>query len=719
MNDSKKILSDVLSVNIMNSYGIKELIFDFDMSKINLIYSRNGNGKTSLAKSLFDLKKKGNKNTNKNKITKEKIKLSCSTQIHDFILFGKPDKGNVKDYNFGVDIFNVNSNLELDLEKFEKDLNEIKKHDVVKLFNSSKNYDFNLEDLIDILNIDSKLIEKIESSLSINEKDYKYIIANYSDIFSSTFEKLVNEDVYKKIIEYNHKYNEFVKKKTIFFDGASLKTMYDFMETIKNSNIFDNYNLISKKDNTTFVDFDSYKSIVELELNKLQLEISTYREKYGLNDIFKDKKLNFIENNIYFTNHILTFNDYLNLKKYVQNRELKKIKLILDEMSSSLKIYKDIYSKNTINFEKEWKKIDLEYKSIFKNSIKVELEKEKGEILSQAVFKAKFKLTNKNNDINIDDKNIDDTLSEAEKRCLYIFDILFKIEKIKTHENKDNIVLLFDDIIDSFDLKNKHGIIYYLKKIENSGLKALILTHDFSFFKLLNTKLFKKNSYIMNSNKGIIYLNPYKDFKSFKDYLIDKYKETNDIKYILGLIPVTREHSENSTNVNLFTHCLHIKRYKQPYTNQIKLTDIIQKLNITTVIQSNPKDQIYLESLYSVCDSITYDKVYATNHLLEEHLDKTCLAIGIRLILETKIIDWVNTNYPNNVDDIIKIKRNQTKHLLILYNKLINFKSELVFYEILSSDLIHSSGLNYEATFGYSLNYFKNAYESIKTLDLK
>jgi wobble nucleotide-excising tRNase len=56
-------------------------------------------------------------------------------------------------------------------------------------------------------------------------------------------------------------------------------------------------------------------------------------------------------------------------------------------------------------------------------------------------------------------------LSNGEKKALYILNIIFEIEERKK-TSMDNL-LIFDDIADSFDYKNKYAIIEYLRFCQN------------------------------------------------------------------------------------------------------------------------------------------------------------------------------------------------------------------------------------------------------------
>jgi hypothetical protein len=77
------------------------------------------------------------------------------------------------------------------------------------------------------------------------------------------------------------------------------------------------------------------------------------------------------------------------------------------------------------------------------------------------------------------------SLSQGEKKALYILNIIFEIEVRR--QAKQETLFVVDDIADSFDYKNKYAIIQYLQEIsEGPEFKQIILTHNFDFFRTVS-----------------------------------------------------------------------------------------------------------------------------------------------------------------------------------------------------------------------------------------
>ena len=78
-------------------------------------------------------------------------------------------------------------------------------------------------------------------------------------------------------------------------------------------------------------------------------------------------------------------------------------------------------------------------------------------------------------------------LSNGEKKALYILNVLFEMEARRAAGRETLFVI--DDLADSFDYKNKYAIIQYLKEMaDQTSFKLVLLTHNFDFFRTLNSR---------------------------------------------------------------------------------------------------------------------------------------------------------------------------------------------------------------------------------------
>ena len=108
-----------------------------------------------------------------------------------------------------------------------------------------------------------------------------------------------------------------------------------------------------------------------------------------------------------------------------------------------------------------------------------------------AVIKAKaprlmyrFHDSDDEEDVRVEREQLDEHLSTGEKRAFYLLNVLFEVERRRAERMPTLLVL--DDVVDSFDYKNKYAVIEYLKDLSDDGLfQLLILTHNFDFFRTI------------------------------------------------------------------------------------------------------------------------------------------------------------------------------------------------------------------------------------------
>lgn len=153
------------------------------------------------------------------------------------------------------------------------------------------------------------------------------------------------------------------------------------------------------------------------------------------------------------------------------------------------------------------------------------------------------------------------SLSQGEKKALYILNIIFEIE-VRRQSGQETLFVV-DDIADSFDYKNKYAIIQYLHDISEDPLfKQIILTHNFDFFRTISSRFVGYGNSLMTikSKSGIV-LTKFQGIKNvFVNDLKGKFnsdarKRIASIPFMRNLIEYTR--GENVTEYATLTSLLH------------------------------------------------------------------------------------------------------------------------------------------------------------------
>ena len=139
----------------------------------------------------------------------------------------------------------------------------------------------------------------------------------------------------------------------------------------------------------------------------------------------------------------------------------------------------------------------------------------------------------------IDRDKIPSILSEGENRAFYMLNALFEIEG-RVRRKKETVIVV-DDIVDSFDYKNKHAIIQYLKELSDKHdfFHLVILTHNFDFFRTVCRRRIVKydRCYYVGKSGGDVHLVP---ATSIFDPLDDLLKHADVDRKFIAAIPFAR-----------------------------------------------------------------------------------------------------------------------------------------------------------------------------------
>lgn len=324
-----------------------------------------------------------------------------------------------------------------------------------------------------------------------------------------------------------------------------------------------------------------------------------------------------------------------------------------------------------------------------------------------------------------------DTLSQGEKRALYLLNIIFDIEQIKN--TGEETLLVIDDIADSFDYKNKYAIIEYLYELAQvSNIYMLILTHNFDFYRTVASRLSvnRSNRLIADYSNDVLKL----EVEYYQDKPFKNWKNNPKEKDIFALLPFVRNLIEYGVDQNIshtgedflfLTSLLHEKQDSR----RITFGDIepLYKhyAGVTQFDASVGTDVVVLSKLYSVCDDITTFDTKLEN--------KIVLSIGIRHKAEEYIIQQIHNytgqlswrknkqNYRGtNVEfmNFVQNNGNQTRELFNGYKQFGDADKIKILNEvnIMTPEHIHVNSFMYEPILDMDIVELHRLYHTIKNL---
>lgn len=706
-----------LKLNLENCYGIGKLQKEFDFSDKNvlLFYAQNGIFKTSFAKTFKNIKdgKQIKDEIFPERISKAYIEFNGEKiNKEDIFVFVSYDRE--FDSSKSVTTFMASPKLKKEYDEIFSELDKQKK----SLLRSLKKYTGSSDCEKEILKIFSN--KNLYQILSDNIDFIKEVKENYEfkyhDIFDDKNKVKEFVDTNKELLQgYFDKYNEILLSSEIFKKTENGEFGTHKIKELQNTLSDDRFFLASHKlliSNQEITTSENLNNLIQNEIDRI-LE----------NDEIKNK-FDDIEKKITKNQNLKDFKEAINankgiLLKLINYEEFRKEVIFsylnkkINEIEDLVSLYENQKEKiqkiiNNSKLEQEsWKKIIEIFNSRFIVPFEVGIENQDDILLKNEVAKFVFKFKDNANEKIVNKEKLEEILSNGEKRALYILQILFEIEAQK-NTNKP-ILLIFDDIVDSFDYRNKHAVVEYLDDIrENINFKIIIMTHNFDFYRAIARFGASKFMIHRNDEREIVfgrgeYTNEF--IKSLKK------NDENIKKNFITLIPFVRnilEYTKNEKDKEylLLTSCLHMK----DDTKNIKVEQVLNVLkNYIQEYQANiNKDDNLLDFIYGTCDEIAN-----TNNINPIELqNKIVLSIGIRLKAEEFMLSKVNLQN--------EITRNQTRNLYNLTKEqnAINDKQDFIIRKVLAitSDNIHINSFMYEPILDTSIEHLVKLYHDIKEI---
>ena len=569
-----------LNVDLENCYGIKKLQkqFDFTEQTAYAIYAPNGAMKSSFAQTFKDV---ADGTPSKDRIFPARV---CAREITDETGADLPKESVLVippyDEFFGhtekTSTLLVDIKLRKEYEQLHVEIDKSKDF-LLKALKEQSGSKKDLEKEISSTFTKSddefyRALIRIKDEL-LAQKDAPFADINYDTIFDEKVLTFLGTKDFKTAIEdYVRKYNELLAASTYFKKGT-----------------FNYYNAATIAKSLAENGFFKAKHTVSLNADE-RLEITSQKQLEDLiakekESISKDKDLRKkfaeIEKLITKNANVRDFEAYLAEHEAILPK-LANIESFKEEIwKSYLKTRIDLYK----DFTDKYQAAEKRKKEIEEEAGKQRTQWERVIEIFNDRFFVPFKLTAKNRisvilggepilslgftfedgaeRVPVEKPTLMQALSTGEKKALYILNIIFEIEARKK-DNQETIFVI-DDIADSFDYKNKYAIIQYLKDIaEEPRFKQIILTHNFDFFRTINSRFVRYSHCLMASkNSSGITLNQAAGIKNVfvndwkPDFFIDPQKKIASIPFIRNIIEYTK--GEGDRDYLKLTSLLHWK----------------------------------------------------------------------------------------------------------------------------------------------------------------
>lgn len=642
---------DNLKVHLENCYGISSLDETFDLSAVGRkakaysIYAPNGLMKTSFSRT-FDALSKGeqpkeerfnrqttcivkadNVDIEKEQIyvLKSEIEISSDNEAVTNILINQESKS-----RYDSLISNINklkSKLETSLQKKSK----LKKGDVA----SNLINDFQTDNFVKAIELAKEIV--------LGDDLGSFI---YNEIFDpKAISILESPEFLSKSDEFNQRYQDlFNQTGTIYRRGVFNPTKADTsFSTLNKQGYFAGGHKVHLQGDDASINYEELQEKMRVvhesidsddELKKLRVNLAKNAQTQALISLLENISATEVDlllhnvkpdNQAEFKRSLWAF--YIQncpdtdvfLQAFSDNQaELEQIELDAATEAPNWSVAVELFNNRFV---------DMPFTLSLFNQVEAALGKDK----------AQLKFTFKDGDDRIDCTRSEiKSLSQGEKRALYLLNFIFEVEDRK-RKSADTLFII-DDVADSFDYKNKHAIVQYLEDIsEIEHFSQLILTHNFDFFRTLANNFVHRERCLManRTENGI----EFSQAEGIKNYFIGKWKRniTNSDFILCATVPFTRNlieyiRGETDPDYLKLTSLLHWKEN----TDQITTGEYYEIYNrlFGTNYPTNDASS-FKELLFNKANEIKS----RANHDGLNLEDKVLLSIAIRMRSEIFLIE--------------------------------------------------------------------------------
>lgn len=317
------------------------------------------------------------------------------------------------------------------------------------------------------------------------------------------------------------------------------------------------------------------------------------------------------------------------------------------------------------------------------------------------------------------------TLSDGERRALYILNMLFEVQK-QIDSGKETVVVI-DDLADSFDYKNKYAIVHYLKEVlDRPGFHMVILTHNFDFLRTIKSRdiVSGKQVFLVNKKLNKTTLQPAKIHDNPLDAFIGDLAKPASL---IAAIPFARnivEYTRGKRDVDYIelTRFLHWRER----TDQVTVSELIDILDRTfpkarVRDKGIPKDDTVFGTIIDEANRCSHAR---TEGDLKE---KIVLSIATRLLAERFLTGRLLEGHAPPVEDAISIHDLIDDNRQILEERARAERRPLNEHEaremdilndvaLMTPEAIHINSFMYEPILDMPSRHLSDLYKSVREL---
>jgi energy-coupling factor transporter ATP-binding protein EcfA2 len=638
---------DRVCVQLANCYGIKKLDYEFDFSKHRAyaIYAPNGAMKSSFAETFKNVAE-GKPSSDRifpSRTTVRKITDENGTDLSRASVLVLPPYDEFFGPTEKTSTLLVNATLR---KEFEQLYAEVERSKVIflKAMAAQSGSKKHIADEIALTFMRAasdedfyRALDRIKNELA-EQQDAPFADVPYDTIFDDkVLGALGTKDVRTALQEYVKRRNELLAGSAFFRSGVfEYYNAGQVAKALADNGFFKAKHTITLRSNSALNEITSPKQLEELvdkELEKLAKD-PELRKKYG-----EIKKL--FEKNITVRDFLAYISNNENLLPHLANVDLFKEQLWKSYFKANQSLYDDLMAKYSQararrkEIEEQARKEQTHWEAaidLFNDRFFVPFRLEAKNKIEVCLGKAPmldlgYTFNDATDSTSVTRDTLLKSLSQGERKALYILNIIFEIE-VRRQAAQETLFVV-DDIADSFDYKNKYAIIQYLNDIsEGPVFKQIILTHNFDFFRTVSSRFvgYANSLMAIKSTDGIslrqfqgirnVFVNDWKG-----KFNVDARKRIASIPFVRNLIEYTR--GEAVPEYATLTSLLHWR----PDSDKITQGDLQKVYNslFGTTTKANDETRSVVDSIHTEATACLTDGDAANFE------NKIVLAIAARL----------------------------------------------------------------------------------------
>ncbi len=722
-----------LKIDLQNCYGIGSLNQEVDYTKNNIavIYAPNGTMKTSLTKTFMQLLARKNPCD----------ELYKSRESHSTITIdGTPiDRNNTyvfqneegADCSKQISTFLANVELKGEYDAIYNQLDGAKRALKNKIKNLAHSSDCEDEILEAFRTSDEDSyfdsLLHVEEQLG-NDEEYLEYDFKFNDVFDKKDHKIrdfINENQ-DTIQEYFSRYTQLLRSSRFFSDGPqSFGTTHanSLLKSVNDNRFFLAHHKIVLSDSQEVNTKEQIAEIMQEEIDCILADPDIKRLFTTLDEkLQKNEKLKAFKEAIQtYPQLIPELVDYDAFQKKILRGYLHNCSAEMAVLTALYKTHKDELKDivDRANGERsQWERVIQLFNTRFFVPFTLKLQNKSDILLNSKTPELVFLYKDGDEPpIEQERKTLMEHLSTGEKKAFIILQNIFELEARRV--SGQQTLLVFDDIADSFDYKNKYAIIEYLNDLKKDGnFTILILTHNFDFYRTVVSRLEAGGNIFFaekREDRNVSLCQGIYNTDILKNRMLKKLDERRVfigcIPFIRNIIEYTDKNGDKSDNYKALTNCLHLK----DKTYSIKFNDVIpifqQVIKASQDISFTFGTDNYLNALFTEAEAIMLD----TNEV--DIVNKLVLSMGIRMKAEL----YMNTVLSTEQVAEIHPNRNRTAELLNIMKKYhaVDLEDECLLMNkvlMLTSENIHFNNFMFEPLVDISILHLKQLYREVKAL---